>query len=34
VVYGQKKRFAGEVIGLRNPWLFTGESEAQRPVAA
>jgi hypothetical protein len=34
VVYGQNKRFAGEVIGLRNPWLFTGESEARRPVAA
>jgi hypothetical protein len=25
VVYGPKKRFSGEVIGQRNPWLFTGE---------
>jgi hypothetical protein len=27
VVYGARKRFAGDVIGLRNPWLFTGERE-------
>jgi hypothetical protein len=26
VVYGPRKRFRGEVIGQRNPWLFTGES--------
>jgi hypothetical protein len=25
VVYGARKRFSGEVIGLHNPWLFTGE---------
>jgi hypothetical protein len=25
VVYGAQKRFRGEVIGQRNPWLFTGE---------
>ena len=25
VVYGPRKRFRGEVIGQRNPWLFTGE---------
>lgn len=24
VVYGPRKRFAGEVIGIRAPWLFTG----------
>lgn len=24
VVYGAHKRFSGEVIGLHNPWLFTG----------
>ncbi len=29
VVYGAFKRFAGEVIGQRNPWLFD-----ERPVAA
>ncbi|HUN79733.1 MAG TPA: hypothetical protein VMU32_12475 [Solirubrobacteraceae bacterium] len=28
VVYGSRKRFRGEVIGQRNPWLFTGEREA------
>jgi hypothetical protein len=27
VVYGARKRFAGAVIGQRNPWLFTGEPE-------
>ena len=27
VVYGGCKRFRGEVIGQRNPWLFTGEPE-------
>ncbi len=34
VVYGQRKRFRGKVIAQRNPWLFTGEPEAQTPVAA
>lgn len=29
VVYGKQKRFQGEVIGLRNPWLFTGEPEGE-----
>jgi hypothetical protein len=27
VVYGGQKRFRGSVIGLYNPWLFTGASE-------
>lgn len=27
VVYGRRKRFRGEVIGQRAPWLFTGEPE-------
>jgi hypothetical protein len=27
VVYGARKRFRGEVIGQRNPWLFTGEPQ-------
>jgi hypothetical protein len=31
VVYGARKRFRGEVIGRRNPWLFAGEP---RPVYA
>ncbi|HTR89747.1 MAG TPA: hypothetical protein VMG62_06520 [Solirubrobacteraceae bacterium] len=26
VVYGGQKRFRGDVIGQRNPWLFTGEA--------
>jgi hypothetical protein len=36
VVYGGRKRFRGEVIGQRNPWLFTGEGEpgARRLVEA
>jgi hypothetical protein len=34
VVYGRHKRFRGEVIAQRNPWLFTGERETQPPVAA
>lgn len=35
LVYGQRKRFSGEVIGQRNPWLFTGEAgERNRPLAA
>jgi hypothetical protein len=28
VVYGSRKRFRGEVIGQRNPWLFSGEETA------
>jgi hypothetical protein len=31
VVYGRNKRFAGAVIGQRNPWLFSGEGEPGRP---
>ena len=31
VVYGPRKRFRGEVIGQRNPWLFLGE---RAPVPA
>jgi len=27
VVYGSRKRFRGEVIGQRAPWLFTGEPD-------
>jgi hypothetical protein len=27
VVYGARKRFRGEVIGRRAPWVFTGEPE-------
>lgn len=27
LVYGQRKRFQGKVIGQRAPWLFTGEPE-------
>jgi hypothetical protein len=34
VVYGASKRFQGQVIGQRNPWLFTGERRADRAVAA
>jgi len=30
VVYGSRKRFRGEVIGQRNPWLFSGERTAAR----
>jgi hypothetical protein len=26
-VYGRRKRFRGEVIGQRAPWLFTGGPE-------
>lgn len=28
VVYGARKRFRGDVIGTRAPWLFTGETSA------
>ncbi len=37
VVNGSRKRFRGEVIGQRNPWLFTGEpppAPADEPIAA
>jgi hypothetical protein len=34
VVYGASKRFQGQVIGQRNPWLFTGERRPDRAVAA
>lgn len=36
LVYGQHKRFKGDVIGQRAPWLFAGESEPEptQPVAA
>ena len=34
LVYGQHKRFQGDVIGQRAPWLFTGEpDEPSEPVA-
>jgi hypothetical protein len=33
VVYGKRKRFRGEVIGTRAPWLFTGEPEPQEELA-
>lgn len=29
VVYGRQKRFQGEVIGMHNPWLFTGEPDGE-----
>jgi hypothetical protein len=29
VVYGARKRFHGEVIGQRAPWLFTGEPQPE-----
>lgn len=28
VVYGSRKRFRGEVIGQRNPWLFSGDPQS------
>ncbi len=31
VVYGRRKRFRGQVIGQRAPWLFTGEREPGAP---
>ena len=34
VVYGRRKRFRGEVIGTRVPWLFTGEGEPRCSAAA
>jgi hypothetical protein len=30
IVYGSRKRFAGELIGQRAPWLFAGEAQAVR----
>jgi hypothetical protein len=30
VVYGPRKRFRGEVIGQRNPWLFSAEPQPTR----
>lgn len=33
VVYGQRKRFRGAVIGTRIPWMFTGEPEPQEEFA-
>ncbi len=33
VVYGKRKRFRGEVIGMRAPWLFTGEPDPELVVA-
>jgi hypothetical protein len=34
VVYGQNKRFRGDVIAQRNPWLFTGAGETRPSIAA
>jgi hypothetical protein len=34
LVYGQRKRFQGKVIGQRARWLFTGEKEPDRGFAA
>jgi hypothetical protein len=34
LVYGQRKRFQGKVIGQRAPWLFTDEDEPARGLAA
>jgi hypothetical protein len=34
VVYGARKRFRGEVIGRRNPWLFAGEPEGSDSLVA
>ncbi|MGP0101750.1 MAG: hypothetical protein ACLPUT_09045 [Solirubrobacteraceae bacterium] len=33
VVYGKRKRFRGEVIGMRAPWLFTGDPEPELAAA-
>jgi hypothetical protein len=27
VVYGARKRFQGDVIGMRTPWLFAGDRQ-------
>jgi hypothetical protein len=34
VVYGRRRRYRGELIGHRIPWLFTGESPGQEEAAA
>ena len=34
VVYGQHKRFRGDVIAMHNPWLFTDEAALRPTVAA
>jgi hypothetical protein len=34
VVYGPRKRFEGDVIGMRAPWLFTDEPQARREAVA
>lgn len=34
VVYGRRRRYRGELIGHRIPWLFTGESPEQQEAAA
>jgi hypothetical protein len=31
IVYGPRKRFEGEIIGQRAPWLFAGEAQAASP---
>jgi hypothetical protein len=33
VVYGARKRFRGEVIGQRAPWLFTGDPDPELQAA-
>jgi hypothetical protein len=33
VVYGRRKRFRGEVIGRRAPWLFTGAPDPELELA-
>jgi hypothetical protein len=33
VVYGKRKRFRGEVIGMRAPWLFTGAPDPELEYA-
>ncbi len=33
LVYGRRKRFRGELIGQRAPWLFTGEPEPEAQPA-
>jgi hypothetical protein len=35
VVYGQRKRFSGELIGMRAPWLFSGAQQpADQPITS
>jgi hypothetical protein len=33
VVYGRRKRFRGDVIGQRIPWMFSGEPEPEVEIA-